>query len=86
MLLTRWCSQALPQSQVKTRRSETKPWGAWAESRGRRATGTIWRPAELTHAVFGPDAESRLRTLECDGVLVTEAEGDRVRILVVGTV
>ena len=86
MLLTRWCSQAVPQSQVKTRRSETKPRGAWPESRGKRATGTIWRPGELTHAVCGSDAESLLRTLECDGVLVTEAEGDRVRIVVVSTV
>ena len=46
----------------------------------------MWRPVELTYAVCGPNTESLLRTLENDGVLVTEAEGNRVRILVVSAV
>ena len=46
----------------------------------------MWRPVELAQAVRGPDIQSLLRTLENDGVLVTEAEGDRVCILVVRAV
>ena len=46
----------------------------------------MWRPVELAYAVSGPDAESLLRMLENDGVLVTEAEGDRICILVVRAV
>ena len=46
----------------------------------------MWRPVELTHAVCGPDTESLAQTLENDGVLVTEAGGRRVRILVVSAV
>ena len=43
-------------------------------------------PVELTYAVCGPNTESLMRTLENDGVLVTEAEGNRLRILVVSAV
>ena len=46
----------------------------------------MWRPVELTHAVCGPDTESLPRMLENDGVLVTEAAGDRICILVVRAV
>ena len=42
----------------------------------------MWRPVELTYAACGPDTESLPRTLENDGVLFTEGEGNRVRILV----
>ena len=43
-------------------------------------------PVELTYAVCGPNTESLMRTLENDGVLVTEAEGSRVRVPIVSAV